>query len=78
MASSAKMPLKPIVFDLMRGRNAKWVGKTELFSGHQANLRFSQDADGLKVSMPNPPKRPCDFAYVLKITGLKLSNPVQP
>jgi alpha-L-fucosidase len=43
--------------------------------GHAGKLQFTQDADGLKVKLP--PDRPCDYAYTLKITGLKL-NPAGP
>jgi len=43
--------------------------------GHKGNLKFTQDADGLKVQLPAD--RPCDYAYVLKITGLKM-NPAGP
>jgi alpha-L-fucosidase len=35
-------------------------------------LAFSHDEHGLAVKMPSPPIKPCDFAYVLKISGLKL------
>jgi hypothetical protein len=34
------------------------------------DLEFSQDETGLKVKLPI--EKPCDFAYTLKITGLKL------
>ena len=43
--------------------------------GHPGNLQFTQDAEGLKVKLPAD--RPCDYAYVLKITGLKM-NPAGP
>ncbi len=45
------------------------IAKVELL-GHPGNLDFTQDADGLKVKFPAD--KPCDFAYALKITGLKL------
>jgi len=38
--------------------------------GHEGKLEFSQDATGLKVKLPE--KKPCDTAYALKISGLKL------
>jgi alpha-L-fucosidase len=38
--------------------------------GHKGALQFAQDADGLKVKMPA--EQPCDYAFALKITGLKL------
>jgi alpha-L-fucosidase len=43
--------------------------------GHKGNLKFTQDAEGLKVALPAD--KPCDYAYVLKITGLKM-NPAGP
>jgi len=45
------------------------VEKVEML-GHAGNLQFTQDAEGLKVKFPA--EKPCDYAYVLKITGLKL------
>ena len=44
--------------------------------GHTGNLKFTEDADGLKVTLPAD--RPCDYAYVLKITGLKMNPPGPP
>ena len=38
--------------------------------GHKGALKFTQDAEGLKITMPAI--KPCDYAYALKITGLKL------
>jgi len=43
--------------------------------GHTGNLQFTQDAGGLKVKLPAD--RPCDYAYTLKITGLKM-DPASP
>jgi alpha-L-fucosidase len=51
----------------------KIAGVTML--GHSGNLQFTQDAEGLKVKLPAD--RPCDYAYVFKITGLKM-NPAGP
>ena len=39
--------------------------------GHNGNLPFAQDAAGLKVTFPT--EKPCNFAYALKISGLKLA-----
>jgi alpha-L-fucosidase len=39
--------------------------------GHPGPLAFRQDAAGLHVTFPA--ERPCDYAYALKITGLKLA-----
>lgn len=48
------------------------VGKITSVSllGHQGVLKFTQDETGLKVKMPA--EKPCDYAFALKITGLKL------
>ena len=45
------------------------VEKVELL-GHAGELAFTQDSAGLHVRFPA--EKPCDYAYVLKITGLKL------
>jgi len=47
------------------------IEKVELL-GRAGDLTFTQDAEGLKVKFPA--EKPCDFAYVLKITGLRLSK----
>ena len=56
------------------------VGKIKTVSllGSQEKLAWTQTADGLTVT--SPPAKPCDHAYVLKITGLDLasSQPVAP
>ena len=41
--------------------------------GQTGNLKFTQDAEGLKVTLP--PNKPCDYAYTLRITGLKMNPP---
>jgi alpha-L-fucosidase len=41
--------------------------------GNEGNLEFTQDAAGLKVKLPAA--APCKYAYVLKITGLKMNPP---
>lgn len=43
--------------------------------GHSGELKFTQDADGLKVKLPAD--KPCDYAFSLKIVGLKM-NPAGP
>ncbi len=45
-------------------------GVVELL-GHEGLLEFKQDADSLKWAFPS--EKPCDYAYALRITGLKLS-----
>ena len=44
------------------------IEKVELL-GHSGNLPYTQDAEGLKVKFPA--EKPCDYAYALKITGLR-------
>jgi len=51
------------------------IEKVELL-GHPAPLDFTQNAEGLVVMMPE--KKPCDYAYVLKITGLQLTKRSAP
>lgn len=41
--------------------------------GHEGELKFTQDATGLKVKLP--PVAPSKHACVLKITGLKMNPP---
>jgi hypothetical protein len=41
--------------------------------GNKGKLEFTQDDDGLKVKLPAA--APCKYAYVLKITGLKMNPP---
>jgi alpha-L-fucosidase len=46
------------------------VAKVELL-GHSGSLKFTQDAEGLAVTMPT--EQPCKDAFVLRISGLKLN-----
>lgn len=41
--------------------------------GSAMSLQFAQDESGLRVKLP--PAAPCKYAYVLKITGLKMNAP---
>ena len=43
--------------------------------GHSGELKFTQDSEGLKVKLPAD--KPCDYAFSLKIVGLKM-NPAGP
>ncbi len=51
------------------------VGKIKRLSllGSKRKLQFTQDDTGLKVKLPTT--APCKYAYVLKITGLKMNPP---
>ncbi len=57
------------IASLAAGKVPGSIRKVELL-GHGASLEFKQDADALKVALPT--ERPGDYAYALKITGLKL------
>jgi alpha-L-fucosidase len=58
------------ITSLASGQVPGTVGRVELL-GHDGPLEFRQDGDGLHVKFPI--ERPCDYAYVLRITGLKRS-----
>ena len=61
---------KLVITSLASGQPVKGkVEKVELL-GSSGDLYFTQDAAGLNVAFPAA--KPCDYAYVLKITGLKL------
>jgi alpha-L-fucosidase len=45
------------------------IERVELL-GHPGSLSFVRDSQGLRVNFPA--EKPCEYAYVLKITGLKL------
>jgi alpha-L-fucosidase len=60
---------------LLDGQVPKGKIKTVTLLGHPGKLKFKQDADGLKVKLPAD--KPCDYAWTLKITGLKM-NPAGP
>jgi alpha-L-fucosidase len=61
---------KALVTSLAGGRNLKGkIARVELL-GHKGALAFTEDAQGLSVTMPAAP--PCDYAFALKVTGLKL------
>ena len=44
--------------------------KSVMLLGHKGKLDFKQDTTGLRIKMPA--EKPCDYACVLKITGLTL------
>jgi alpha-L-fucosidase len=63
-----------VITSLATGSASLPAGKVEKVEmlGVQKPLPFTQDEKGLAVKMPTPPIKPCETAYVLKITGLKL------
>lgn len=63
---------KAVITSLAGGRNLKGkINKVELL-GHKGDLAFTGDAQGLAVAMPAA--QPCEHAFALKITGLKLKQ----
>ncbi|MGD0799418.1 MAG: alpha-L-fucosidase [Acidobacteriaceae bacterium] len=60
---------------LLDGKTVEGKIKTVTLLGSPGNLKFTQDAESLKVTLPAD--KPCDFAFSLKITGLKM-NPAGP
>jgi len=50
------------------------IEKVELL-GNDGALNFTQDAAGLHVKFPD--QKPCDVAWTVKITGLKLPLPAR-
>jgi alpha-L-fucosidase len=63
-----------VITSLARGAATVPAGRIEKVEmlGVAGPLDFTQDETGLRVSMPAPARKPCDFAYALKISGLKL------
>jgi alpha-L-fucosidase len=63
---------KAVVTSLGSSQNLKGkIGKVELL-GHKGALNFTRDAQGLTVAMPA--EKPCEHAFALKVTGLKLKE----
>jgi alpha-L-fucosidase len=60
---------------LLDGQLPQGKIKTVTLLGSPGKLKFTQDAEGLKIKLPA--ERPCDYAFAFKITGLKM-NPAGP
>jgi alpha-L-fucosidase len=58
------------------GQVPKGKIKSVTLLGHPGKLKFSQDAEGLKVTLPAD--KPCDYAFTLKIVGLKMNSAGPP
>jgi alpha-L-fucosidase len=54
------------------------AGKVERVGllGHRGSLKFSQDAGGVSVELPD--KKPCDYAFTLKVEGRGLAAGERP
>ena len=62
-----------IIASLAQGQPLKGKITAVTMLGGEGELKFSQEATGLKVELP--PAAPGKYAYVLKITGLKMNAP---
>ncbi len=62
-----------IIPSLAEGKAPEGKIKSVTMLGNKDELHFIQDANGLKVDLPATP--PCENAYTLKITGLKMNAP---
>jgi alpha-L-fucosidase len=65
-----------VITSLASGKGIAGKIESVTLLGHVGKLEFTQDEQGLKIKMPA--ERPCDYAYSLKITGLKMNPPGPP
>jgi alpha-L-fucosidase len=67
-----------VITSLAIGKSLEGKITSVTLLGSPGTLKFTQDEQGLKVKLPA--QRPCDYAYSLKITGLKMNpaGPAQP
>jgi len=59
-----------VITSLAKGKPVKGKIASVRLLGYPGELKFTQDSVGFHVKFPD--EKPCDYAYVLKITGLKL------
>jgi alpha-L-fucosidase len=64
-----------VITSLATGKAPEGAIQSVTLLGNSGNLEFTQDDQGLKIKLPS--QRPCDYAYSIKITGLKM-NPAGP
>lgn len=62
-----------VITSLAKGMAPEGKIKSITMLGAKGNLHFTQNNTGLKINMPST--QPCDNAWVLKITGLKMNPP---
>lgn len=62
-----------VITSLAKGKAPEGEIKSVTMLGTKGKLHFAQDDTGLKVDVPTT--QPCDNAWVLKITGLKMNLP---
>jgi alpha-L-fucosidase len=62
-----------VITSLAAGEKLEGKIATVTMLGSEGRLKFTQDDTDLKVKLPAT--APCKYAYVLKITGLKMNPP---
>ena len=62
-----------VIASIVEGQKLDGKIATVTMLGSDGKLEFTQDDTGLKVKLPAA--APCKYAYVLKITGLKMNPP---
>jgi alpha-L-fucosidase len=62
-----------VINSLVPGQLAEGRVSSVFMLGSATALKFTQNADGLTVELPENP--PCRYAYTLKISGLKMNAP---
>jgi alpha-L-fucosidase len=60
-----------VITSLATGKTPEGKIQSVSLLGHEGNLQFTQDEQGLKVTLPQ--EQPCKYAFSLKITGLKMN-----
>lgn len=62
-----------LITSLAEGKSPAGKISSVTMLGAKGQLSFTQDTAGLRINLPATP--PCDIAYTLKITGLKMNTP---
>ena len=60
-----------VITSLAAGKGVQGKVQKVRLLGNDSYLQFTQDGEGLKIKFPS--ERPCDYAYALKISGLRLN-----
>jgi alpha-L-fucosidase len=60
-----------VITSLAAGKGMQGKVEKVLLLGNDSYLQFTQDGEGLIFKFPS--ERPCDYAYALKISGLRLN-----
>jgi alpha-L-fucosidase len=71
-AISLAWPTNGINIASLATTNVAGKVKSVTLLGHKGKLDFSQDEAGLKINLPA--EKPCDYAWVFKITSTGMQN----